>query len=165
MKYIIEGRGYIEQNGHREYFKNHFVGNGLEALANTAENGAYIIGTSLTYNYYFSQPWFLNNLDIGTNQSTPTTFNTSGNTSSVQPFYSLSFSISTATNGSQVISIVIVNYQVSSFPAITIGEMSLYTSNFGYISRTSVADGDFSPFSYNPANALAVVWQIVLGFQ
>ena len=51
----------------------------------------------------------------------------------------------------------------------TIGEMTLITyfdTNFPLpISRTSVADGDFSPFSYNPANALVVVWQIVLGFQ
>ncbi len=109
MKYRIEGKGYIEQNGRREYFRNHFFSYGLNLLAQTAGTGGAIYLNGY-YNEYFSEPWYINGVSIGTNQSTPTTFNTSGNTSSVSALQSPSTSISTATNGSQLTSIFIFNF-------------------------------------------------------
>ncbi len=167
MKFTIEGRGYIEQDGKREYFKNHFFGNGLKALAESAVGGIYNSPDIFSWNsvYMFG-------ISVGTNTSAPTTFNTSGCYSSVSILQNPALAISTSSNGSQFITTYEITFPVSALPAITIGELSLnindndtYFVVYGPISRASVADGDFAPFAYNPANALVVVWQLVFGFQ
>ena len=155
----IQGRGYIKNGDVETYFRNHFVSGGLRILADAFGQSVWDFHT-----YAIG----ITNINVGTNQSTPTTFNTGGLVSPVSSLINPTQTLSVLKyNGSQATIIVTDQYPISALPQVTIGEIGLYGSNgnaSGLISRASVADGDFSAFAYNPANSLVIQWNLIFTF-
>ena len=155
----IQGRGYIKNGDVETYFRNHFVSSGLELMTDVFNC---VLGAS---NFRIG----ITNINVGTNQSTPTTFNTGGLVSPVSSLINPTQTLSVLQyNGSQATIIVTDQYPISALPQVTIGEIGLYGSD-PYVStvmmsRASVADGDFSAFAYNPANSLVIQWNLIFTF-
>jgi len=166
----IQGRGYIKNGNVETHFKNHFVSFGLQTLADIFGGADYYIAYNYNYNanVAYADTLYFSTINVGTNQSTPTTFITSSLvvpvSNLINPTQTLPI---TPYNGSQAILTITDEYPISALPQLTIGEIGLYGGlggANGLISRASVADGDFSAFAYNPANTLIIQWNLIFTF-
>jgi len=165
---------------HAGPYRNHFVGNALQALM-------YIIITNATVtgNDYFNglSPLNPTTMYIGSDTSTKTTISM---TALVAP---IGTAPGTGPNNWNETLQLLSNGSSATFTATwnagtvsgTIGEMALYGiyantyyqntnssvnwgSNTGMLSRLSVADGDFSAFTINTSYPLVIAWTVQFVF-
>ncbi len=169
---------------HLVHARNHFVGQGLIGLANimggippttagsSASSGlsAYYLQTSGTSNA---------KMYLGTDTATATTFGTTALTAPIGTAPGTlpsAMTIQSATDNTTYVKLIFVATWNAGTVSGTVGELGLYgyemyltlgsgaLTTSALLSRLSTKDGDFTAFTINTANALAVTWTIELVF-
>ena len=182
----IKIRGFVDiKNGDRIiHAENKFVQSMLAWLTNIC--GINNVRGLATNNYWYvpTSDW---KIYIGSNQTTPTAYNTTVLTSPIgvspgTPPSSKSGNTTNPSNG--VFKIIFVATWDPGAVTGTVGEMALYMrvrnalQSFGWtidmngiitettqlVSRLASADGAFSPFVINTANPLSIAWTVQFSF-
>ena len=180
MGHRLVVKGYVEvRNGDKLLFRsrNHFVGVNIISLANTFSSFAGLTTQPSMPIYGFTS------LDsfmvIGTDTATSTVWGTTGLTAPIgtAPGTKPNTQACTlSTDNSTKAKITLTSTWNAGTVSGTVGEIGLYsyalyetlsstaTTANGLISRLSAKDADFTAFTINTANALAITWVIEFSF-
>jgi len=181
----IKIRGYVQfENGGKKtrWFRNHFVGNGLIGIVNLFAISQASSSSDYPAGGWTTSPFNNGTMVLGTDTTTATTVNM---TSLVAP---IGTGIGTkpnsqsgsAYNGTSYTYVLYIGTWNAGTVSGTVGEVGLYlkvnttlqtfgstgmTTSQNFVSRLSVADGDFTAQTINTSNPFTVNWMLKFAFE